>query len=59
MAELVDEAATIVREEETLHHQVQERVRQGAKKKADALATGDLDRDLIELRDARCGPASF
>ena len=55
MSEIVkkdSESARIIEEEETLHHQVQERVRHGAKRKADVLMTSDLDRDLIELRDA-------
>lgn len=55
MSELVEkgtESAKIVDEEEHLHLQVQERVRQGARAKVDALVTSDLDRDLIALRDA-------
>lgn len=55
MSELVkkdSESARIVEEEEALHQQVQDRVRHGAKVKADVLMTSDLDRDLIELRDA-------
>lgn len=55
MSEQVKEgtdAARIVAEEDTLHNQVQERGRQGAKRKADVLLTSDLDKDLIILRDA-------
>ncbi len=55
MSELVKEgteSARIVNEEESLHQQVQERVRHGAKAKEDVLMTSDLDRDLITLRDA-------
>jgi DNA helicase-2/ATP-dependent DNA helicase PcrA len=54
MSELIKKgspSAQIVQEEEKLHLQVQERVMVGGKKKADVLAAGDLDRDLIELRD--------
>lgn len=55
MSELVEEgsdAAKIVDEENTLHTQVQDRVRAGANRAKDSLAVSDLDRDLIEMRDA-------
>ncbi len=55
MSELVKEgtaSAKIVDEEVSLHNQVQERVRQGAKKRVEHLDASGLDRDLIELRDA-------
>ncbi len=45
-------SAKIVSEEVTLHEQVQHRVRQGAKARVEHLVASDLDRDLIELRDA-------
>jgi len=55
MSELVKEgtaSAKIVSEEVTLHEQVQERVRKGAKARVEHLVASDLDKDLIELRDA-------
>ncbi len=55
MSELVEEgspSAQIVNEEEKLHTQVQERVRARRNRPKEALATSDLDRDLLELRDA-------
>lgn len=54
MSEIVKEgssSAKVIKEEETLHLQVQERVANGATKKTDVLFASDLDRDLIELRD--------
>lgn len=44
-------SAELIAEEEALHHQVKARVLEGSVKKADVLVAGDLDRDLIELRD--------
>ena len=51
MSDLVkegSESARIVQEEESLYRQVHERVIEGGKKKADVLATGDLDRDSAD-----------